>query len=119
MPVYCYKLPSGKIHEEVMSIAEKELREGKGGKITLNDGTKATRDFGAEGGHSTHGSDNWPIHSVSMGVSKKQVLGEMARAKACGVPTEFDKTGRPILTSPAHKRRYAKTRGMVDMDSFC
>ena len=119
MPTYCYRIDgTNELHEEIWSIAEKALREGKGGKITLRDGRTATRDMVAEQGFQTHSDSGWPINSDAMAVSPTQISTATEHARARGVLTDFDRKGRPILTSPAHRKRYMKSRGFFDRDGF-
>lgn len=60
-------------------------------------------------------SAGWPIHSDAAGVHPDDIPAAMAAARERGVPTDFDKEGRPILTGPLHRREYCeKVRGFFD-----
>ena len=63
---------------------------------------------------------NWkePVISESSAVHPKQIKEAAMLLKSKGVPTEFLPDGRPILTSPDHKRRFAKARGYTCRDHF-
>ncbi len=54
-----------------------------------------------------------PLHSEALGVHPDQIPEAIEVAKRKGVPTEFDRTGRPIFTSSRHFREYAKKHGFV------
>lgn len=116
---YCYRIDgTNELHEEIMSLAEKALREGKGGVILLDDGRKATRDIVAERSCHTVSDSGWPIHSMAAAVAKTQINEATEHARSRGVPTDFDAKGRPILTSPSHRRAYLRSRGMHDEDGY-
>jgi hypothetical protein len=55
-----------------------------------------------------HRSQCWPQASRALGVHPSQVNDQMAHAKKMGVPTSFDKTGKPIFTSRGHRAEYLK-----------
>lgn len=52
----------------------------------------------------------WPIHSEAMGVHPKQIAAAREHAKTRGVPTDFDKSGRPLFRDRSHQRAYLKTQ---------
>jgi len=56
------------------------------------------------------------MHSDAMAVPVKRIAEHIELAKKHGVPTEFDKHGRPIFTSRDHQRRYAQIHGFVNKD---
>lgn len=58
-----------------------------------------------------------PIHSDSLGVHPRQVKKAQESAASKGVPTEFDKKGRPIFTSRLHRKRYCQAYGFFDRDA--
>ena len=51
-----------------------------------------------------------------MAVPIKSIEAHRELANKHGVPTEFDKHGRPIFTSRDHQRRYAQIHGFVNKD---
>jgi hypothetical protein len=55
-----------------------------------------------------HRSACWPKKSFALAVHPKQVPEQMAHAKRMGVPTDFDSTGKPILTSRGHRAEYTR-----------
>lgn len=56
------------------------------------------------------------IHSDALGVHPKQITEARESAIKKGVPTEFDKKGRPIFTSRLHRKRYCEAYGYFDRD---
>lgn len=56
----------------------------------------------------------WPMTSEAMAVHPEQIGEAHAASVAQGVPTQFDRAGRPILTDPGHHRRYMKANGFFD-----
>ena len=70
---------------------------------------------GATGGQ---GTTTWPQHSDALGVHPSQAEEARESAKRRGVPTDFDKAGRPVFTSAAHKRAYAKAYGFFSRTEF-
>lgn len=56
----------------------------------------------------------WPIKSEALGVHPDQISEAREQSIALGVPTEFTKDGRPILTGPKHRKRYAEALGFWD-----
>ena len=119
MPTYCYLRPDNKIEEVFMSIVEKERREGKGGVIVLDDGTKAVRSLIAEQRGARDVSDSaYPIASKAAAVHPDQIAEATEHAKHRGVPTNFDRMGHPIFESAVHQKRYCKTRQMANLDTY-
>lgn len=53
----------------------------------------------------------WPIASEALAVHKDQIPEAIETAKQKGVPTTFDKDGRPLMTSPEHFQQYANAHG--------
>ena len=63
-------------------------------------------------------SAGWPIYSESAAVHPDDIPAAMKAARERGVPTEFDKEGRPELRDPHHRREYLeKVRGFFDGDA--
>ncbi len=58
----------------------------------------------------------WPLLSDSMGCDPTQIDHFQNDSIKRGVPTEFDKEGRAIFLSNAHKRDYAKAYGYPNRD---
>ena len=52
----------------------------------------------------------WPIKSDAMGVHPKQIKEAAEHARKRGVPTDFDKSGRPLFRDRSHQRAYLKTQ---------
>lgn len=66
---------------------------------------------GAPGGHAPA---NWPMTSVAMGVSPRQIAKARAAAAQAGVPTDFNADGDAIFTSAAHRKQYCEAMGFYD-----
>ncbi len=60
---------------------------------------------------------NWPMKSDSMAVLRRDIPAVMEHDKAMGVPTQYDRVGRPILNSQRHFNAYAKAHGLVHKGS--
>lgn len=56
----------------------------------------------------------WPLVSEAMGVHPKQVEEAYTDSVKKGVPTQFDKMGRAVLTNRAHRKAYLKAYGVHD-----
>lgn len=72
------------------------------------------RDYGEEQRNHRHATGTWPIFSDALGCSEGQIPESMKVARQHGVPTEFTPDGRAILTSPAHRKAYARLYGIHD-----
>ncbi len=68
--------------------------------------------------HHTAGFTGYPIQSVALAVHSSQVAEAQADSVRKGVPTEFTKSGRPILRDAAHRKAYLKAYRMHDANSF-
>jgi hypothetical protein len=55
-----------------------------------------------------------PLVSDALAVHPRQVQEAIADAAKKGVPTEFQKDGRPILRSREHRKAYMKAYGFFD-----
>lgn len=58
-----------------------------------------------------------PLHSEALAVNPKQIPEAIEDARKKGVPTDFDKLGRPIFTSRAHAKAYQKAYGYFNRDA--
>lgn len=58
----------------------------------------------------------WPKESSAAGVHPDQVQEAMVESAKRGVPTEYNKKGRPIMRDRAHRRAYNKAHGFRDND---
>ena len=58
----------------------------------------------------------WPIHSDAAGCHPDQIPEHIAFDEKHGVKTEYDSTGRPILTDRVHRKKYLKIHGLHDND---
>jgi len=64
-------------------------------------------------------SKGWPIKSSAVGCNPNQVDGFYQRSVDRGVPTEFDRRdGDAVFTSPSHQRKYLKSIGFRNLDSY-
>lgn len=59
---------------------------------------------------------NNPKLSDPLGVSPRQVKEAMASSRRKGVPTDFTKDGRAIITSRAHQKKYLRAYGFHNRD---
>jgi len=109
MPQYSYKCLSCEKTKNVFKPMS-EFRS----KETCECGKAMERDFFAEHNGFPHHPGNWPIHSEAMAVHPDQIKDAMARDAKCGIPTEYDKHGRPIWTSQRHKKLYCESYGYFD-----
>jgi hypothetical protein len=53
----------------------------------------------------------WPMKSEALGVQPNQVNEAYKESVSIGIPTEFDKDGKAIFTSPSHYKKYAEAHG--------
>lgn len=89
--------------------------------IRLKDGTecyydeKATRILKHGKSFSTPG--NWPMASYAIGGHPDDRIRMMKEASDKGVPTEFDREGDAVFTSPRHRQRYCKAMGYYDRNA--
>ncbi len=106
---YCYE-HSGKVVTKAFPL-------GKAPKFILVGKVRYKRSFQAErvGVPPTAG---WPIECVASGVhpDQRQELSDFLAKR--GVPTEVSADGNPIYTSPQHRRKALKARGIHDRNSF-
>lgn len=58
----------------------------------------------------------WPLLSDGAAVHPSQISEAREAASKSGVPTEFTRDGRPILTSLRHQERYLRSRGLFNHD---
>lgn len=113
MPTYLYRKPDGGHHEVTEPVSEMLKRDG------MFDG--CPRDLLAEQGERAPVKCSiWPMKSDAVGVSPAHIPAAMEASRRAGCPTEFDsRTGQAILTSPGHRRAYARSRGAFDLRAFC
>ena len=52
-----------------------------------------------------------PLHSEALAVHPRQIPEAIEDARTKGIPTEFDRVGRPVFTSSRHFRAYARKYG--------
>ena len=64
------------------------------------------------------GGNNWPLKCEALAVGPNQIQEQMEVDRRCGVPTEYDKIGRPIITGPIHYRRYKRLNQAFDRNGF-
>jgi len=116
MPVYCYRrLDNGELLTVLMTVAEREERENPDGTMTI-DGVKCARDWMAECGGMRPSRSGWPLASEAMAVHPDQIPEAREHDRRHGVPTDYDRLGRPIFTSREHRKRYARSYGWRDYD---
>lgn len=116
MPVYCYRIDgTDEPVELVMSIAEMERREGPGGRITMEDGRTAVRDYATELSGRPMPTGTWPMKCDAAGCHPDQIpaMREHAR-RVAGVAVDFTSDGRAIFESPGQRKRYLRSVGLRD-----
>lgn len=106
---------------------ERSFQPGKvPARIILPNGQMAKRDLAAEIRSLTvaipvrhQAAKGWPMKPcVGSGVHASQAGELREHFKEAGVSTEVTPDGDPIYTSPQHRKRALKCRGMYDRDSF-
>jgi len=110
MPTYCYKDSKNKIHDRTFSIGEAP-------RYIRIDGRKAERCLAAE--YASQGGQHaktWPMKSNALAVHPSQRVEYMEFASKHGVPTHFDKRGRPEFRTKRHRKKYAELVGATDFD---
>lgn len=118
MPVYCYRRKDNdELVELFMSRDQMNARQNEQCEIQLEDGTIAERDFQAEFAHIGTHPGNYPMESVAVGVSPKQVKEAEEHSRKIGVPTHFTKRGDAIFESAAHRKRYCEATGFFDRNA--
>ena len=127
MPVYCYR--DAETNESLnftMTVQQKEAEELKAKNtypdydahgFILDKGRILHRDITSEKRSMKTFPGNWPMFSDALGCGVEQIKESEAYAAKAGVPTKFDKEGRAILTSPAHRKAYARLYGYFDRNA--
>jgi hypothetical protein len=120
MPTYCYQFLEGprrgKIEELVMSVDEMQEFQDRNGCGRI-DGFLVQRSFSAERpGANSHMSSNWPMKSEAAAVHPSQIGEATEFYRNKGVPTSFDRLGRPVLESRAHRKAFLRASGLHDRD---
>jgi hypothetical protein len=64
--------------------------------------------------HRKHSRAKWPIHSEAMAVDPEDIPTARKILAEHGISTEYDRAGRPILTSMAHRKAHAEAMGFYD-----
>lgn len=109
MPTYCFTNCKGETIERFYEVNDVRPEKIRVGRMIYR------RDMAAELGQRRPGRcANWPMKSDALGVAEDQIEEATAEARRCGVPTEFTKDGRAILTSAKHRKQYAELYGMYD-----
>lgn len=125
MVTYCYRYVDPLSEEE--EILERAFPMGKAPTILrFEDGSFATRDYGAERvGGAVKGTENpirsrtWPMSPcVGSGVHASQARELREHLAKRGCKTEVTAGGDPIYTSAAHRKKALKIRGMYDKASY-
>ena len=65
------------------------------------------------GGHAPSG---WPMVSRAAAVHPNEIPAAMEHDQKAGVPTSYDRRGRPIFTDRGHRKRYLRSWGMHDQE---
>ena len=59
----------------------------------------------------------WPMRSEALAVHPEQRGEATEAAKKAGVPTYFDRIGRPVFTDQGHRKAYMKAFGYRDKNA--
>lgn len=115
MPIYSYTSEDGRTVELMMTLPEKEEREDENKCIEI-DGVLFKRDIGADlrKSSNTSGEGGWPLYSEAAACHPSQIKEYAETARSRGVPTEYDKIGRPKFENAQHRRKYLKAFGLRD-----
>ncbi len=110
--IYSYQAADGRLatHEQPLKHPTPPPAE-----VRLEDGTVARRVFGGTPAANPAG---WPLTCFASGVNAADAGKLSEELRKCGVPTEVTRGGDPIYTSPEHRRRALKARGMFDRKSY-
>jgi len=111
MTTYSYSTEDGEVFEREYAMGEHP------GSIKVSGGRVANRDLRADLSKTSTCPGNWPKTSDAMGVAPSQVKEAHEASVAAGCPTQFDRNGSAILTSPGHKRKLARSLGMHDRNA--
>ena len=110
MPTYCFQCPRcGTRFETVLAADEPH------GSAPCACGALAERDFRSE--HRTRHGHGWPLHSDALACDPGNVLEAQEAASTRGVPTEFDREGRPVFTSREHRKQFCEAFGYIDRNA--
>jgi hypothetical protein len=113
MPVYTFRNAAGERIEKFMSVGEYGRRVKN--DVMIEDGQRFTRDLAADlattGGPPTGG---YYIRSSGAGVHPSQIPEAKALAAKEGIKIDFAPDGDAIFTSRSQRKRYLKSRGLVD-----
>lgn len=90
-------------------------RDPEGNPVIEHDGQRLVMAYHPDWSHCA--AAGWPMKCDAMGVHPAQIGEAKAAAMAAGVPTEFTRDGRVILTSRSHRRRYAHAMGYYDRNA--
>jgi hypothetical protein len=112
MATFCYLNPKTK------EIIDEDFPCGEAPEsIKLKDGTVAERCMAAEfSGQGGTEASCWPMTSQALAVHPSQKAEYEKFAGEHGVPTTFDKRGRPVFNSRGHRKQYAELVGASDFD---
>jgi len=122
MPVYCYTSKGG-------YTQELKFERGKAPDKVEIDGLILYRNYQFERvqgivknaipSRVSRGKAKWPMEPcVGSGVNANQAQELRDFLAKSGVPTEVTNDGDPIYTSPEHRRKALKARGLYDKSSF-
>lgn len=119
MPIYSYTSDDGRTVELMMTLSEKEEREDDNKCIEI-DGVVFKRDIASDlrNGGVSSGEGGWPMYSEAAACHPSQIKEYSDHARSAGVPTEFDRMGRPKFENASHRRRYLKIRGLRDLNGY-
>lgn len=110
--IYHYQAEDGRVatHEQPLSHPTPPPAE-----LRLEDGTVARRVWGAAPAAAPKG---WPLTCYASGVHAGDAQQLRDHLRERGVPTEVTSDGDPVYTSPEHRRRALRARGMFDRAAY-
>lgn len=64
------------------------------------------------------GQAGWPMKSDALGVHPNQRQAAYEESVRLGVPTQFDRVGRAVLTDKSHAYKFRRVLGYFDRNGF-
>lgn len=105
-----------KINGKVVSPEEFSRRPGRLELGVKHGSLPATAGREASTTPESRRNSGYPFYSEGASVHPKDRLEAMQAARDAGVPTYYDKQGRPEIRSGRHQRRFLKTLGLHNKD---
>lgn len=117
MPKYCFiDVDTEEPCELFLTISQLEEARTDDARYVV-DGRNLRRDFHAEHTGVPSIPGKWPMVCDAAGVAPSQRKEAMEYCRKCGVPTEYNADGDPVLTSRKHRKRFLQSQGLFDKDA--